>query len=310
MCEGDGRERDRALVSTVERYLGSSQERPGLLQDGFLAAVRLWLHYEGVVKAGCAAAADMDDRPDVEMIARLKDEIRVLNIRLNEARAAFERLKCSRNDWARTERDGLVVRNKSLEAELARLNDEERINWLERRCTYELQEKDNALKECQGWMEHAEKAEAELAEQRKASEVLDKALDRAHERYRDAKLRKARCAAASPDAGERSEMLKAVAAASLGLSRALSAFGDEERLLGAIRAIVAGGLDVHFTAASANLHIAGTVDVCVDGPGGVENNVALRVHAGAGEAVALLRRVERRVLEGVAEERAAAVQLD
>ncbi|KKL80505.1 hypothetical protein LCGC14_2004080, partial [marine sediment metagenome] len=48
----DERELDRALVSTAERYLGSSQERPALLEDGFRAAVRLYRHYEGVVKAG------------------------------------------------------------------------------------------------------------------------------------------------------------------------------------------------------------------------------------------------------------------
>ncbi len=78
MYAGNERDRDRALVSTAERYLGSSQERPALLEDGFRAAVRLYRHYEGVVKAGWEklASPGTDDRSAVLMcVAAAADEL-------------------------------------------------------------------------------------------------------------------------------------------------------------------------------------------------------------------------------------------
>ena len=253
MCAGDERERDRALVSTAERYLGTSQERPALLQDGFRAARRLWRHYEGVVKAGSEhlAASDTDDRPDVKTISGLEDDVRILKLRLTESRTAFE----------------------SLEAELA------------------------------DWQRHAQKSDAEVAEATDRFDHYRETLSR-KEAERD-ELRKAGRAAPLPGAGDRSDMLEAVAAASLELSRTLSAFGDEESLLGAIRAITSDGkLSITFYVYP--VYPKGAwLDVCVHARSGREDSDRVNMSANSSEVAEVLRRLAREVLEGLAEEQAA-----
>ncbi len=158
MCEGDERERDRALVATAERYLESSQERPALLEDGFRAAVRLWRHYEGVVKTG------------------------------------WEKL-------------------------------------------------------------------------------------------------------ASPGTDDRSAVLMRVAAAADELSKALSAFGEVEGLLAAIRGITSGGeLSITFYVCPTNARL----DVCVQARSGMEDSDRVNISANSAKVAEVLRRLEREVLEGVA----------